>query len=302
MLMDGSDVFSAYGPNLKCKCLDAKKTDETGRRRKHNIDWVITLERDGLANKTQEKRILVKTTRDGEKVYIQYPGKESINDNEYYRPWDFKPKIVRTDGSESLNYSFEDIWDNFELLKECPKDSVRILATLYYRMAFMCDHSESGRDFETVYGSESEDGSFNPRTTSEETLGDFLWIYDPNLDLVSDLSDCFPRMWDMSLEAFLHFIDLLTLNEDCKYYYRSTIVNGTDWKQGIGKVSTLKTFIKILGWVTDDIRLSSLLMAFTHGQMAKANKDDIETITGGLVTPLHYSCFERNEELSDTME
>ncbi len=52
---------------------------ESKRKRKKNIASFLGISRDSLKYGVKEKRILLYETLKGEKIYIQYPGKESTN-------------------------------------------------------------------------------------------------------------------------------------------------------------------------------------------------------------------------------
>jgi hypothetical protein len=73
----------------------------------------------------------------------------------------------------------------------------------------------------------------------------------------------------MSLEAFLFYNELLVWNEDCKYHYKDT-----DWKKG--RVNTLLSHIRILGYMLEEVRLSDIFDGFARQQgISPASNDEV---------------------------
>ncbi|MBA7669392.1 hypothetical protein ES703_77522 [subsurface metagenome] len=63
---------------LGCKIQKAGKRAPVTTSRIANIQWIQNLERKGLSYGKKERQLLMHTTSAGEKIFIQYPGKESI--------------------------------------------------------------------------------------------------------------------------------------------------------------------------------------------------------------------------------
>ena len=82
---------------------------ESKRKRKKNIASFLGISRDSLKYGVKEKRILLYETLKGEKIYIQYPGKESTNKEP--RPLDFRPELETVNGTFMQNITFGYIWD-----------------------------------------------------------------------------------------------------------------------------------------------------------------------------------------------
>ena len=59
-----------------------------------NIQSFAVLDRRGLGFVSKERRVLLHTTPFGERIFIQYPGKESGRRGLDERPWDFRPKLI----------------------------------------------------------------------------------------------------------------------------------------------------------------------------------------------------------------
>ena len=88
---------------LKCTYPNSV-SPETQNRRMRNINALQSLisaaivER-GLEYGLLEERLHLFTTKAGEKVYIQYPGKESAAEGANQRRFDFRPRIMTADGT-----------------------------------------------------------------------------------------------------------------------------------------------------------------------------------------------------------
>ncbi len=254
------------------------------RERASTIGWIRDLDRTGLKYGEREKCVLMQITELGERLYIQFPGKEAIIDGVKKREWDFRPKLAKADGSQSKDMSFQAIWDLFENLENSENYLKRALAALFVRMAFMCDHVPSEPFFQTAFVGSTTEGQMSEDRWHEEELGQVLQ-YRPEKDIIEEISARLPDFNGISLEALLHYNDLLAWNEDCKYFYRDCVLGDKKWHGRTGRVNNLLTHVKILGWLTKDISLSNLLSSFTWGGgVAAASPEEVKIITGGLVS------------------
>jgi len=122
-----------------------KRQAWTSKRTK-NISWIQNLTTQntaGLRFQNKERLLLLAKTTAKESIYIQYPGKESVEDRKYPRPWDFRPKLKMTNGEFAKDLSFYDIWDTiYQNMndKRIPRQYGAVLGLMFYRMAYMCDH------------------------------------------------------------------------------------------------------------------------------------------------------------------
>lgn len=272
---------------LRTELRGAGKTSDLRREREQNILWVRDLERTGLEHGRLEKRIDFATTARGEVLGIQYPGKEAAQEKRT-RPWDFRPKVTLEDGSEGLDLTFDGIWDVlFDILDgvatEEP-DVARALATIFYRMAFMLDHEEADPPSADGVQWVPEEPDPLPPGHADERFGP-VRRYQPPDRVVRALDEAFPDWGGMSLEAFLHYNDLLAWNEDCKYYYRGVVEDGKDWMGRTGRVNNILSHVTIIGFLMEEVKLSRIAGKFASGApgVAPATSDEIARITGGLV-------------------
>lgn len=79
------------------------------KQKMENIAAFNGLSRSGLHFDETERRVLLYTTQKKEKVYVQYPGKESIRENKRY-PNDLRPVLQKADGSFTEDMDFKRIW------------------------------------------------------------------------------------------------------------------------------------------------------------------------------------------------
>lgn len=90
-----------------------------------------SLPRENLSYGITENRILLYETTAGEKLYIQYPGLESSRPGNRKFPLDFRPVLVKADGSYSQDMDFKKIWDIIDLIGQNHKADIDILATIF---------------------------------------------------------------------------------------------------------------------------------------------------------------------------
>ena len=260
------------------------RTSEAGQRRHHNVEWLFRLPKDGLLFRSEVKQILMHETGAGERMYVQFPGKESVREGDKARPHDFFPR-VRTHMGYGPDLSFWDIWrllfEQLEPRKQDMEEDMRVLAAVFYRMAFMVDHhlvEFTSAVRKVGYGA---DGNETEGPSSEEELGR-VYVYRPPRSVV----DYFSRKMDcgmISFEAFLHYNNLLAWNEDCKYYYRAQL-RGSPWMNATGRVNNLLTHISVLGYLLGELTTFDVFYKFSRGAgVAAATSAEIERITGGLV-------------------
>jgi hypothetical protein len=263
------------------------KRSESFRKRMDNINWVNALDISGLASGQRERQIQIALTEAQESLYVRYPGKESIQTRRRSNPnpRDFRPRLERSDGSSSPDLSFEALWDplfnNLEPLSsklepERAKEPELVLAlgVLFYRMAFMLDHHlEERRTFRVKTIEHGQVAAI-----SEVRLEPF-WTYKPPRDLISTIGRIVPDWGGMSLEAFLHYHDILAWNEDCKYYLKKAQL-----ERGTGRVNTLLTHVHVIGFIMGAVKPSALLSGFARQRgVSPAGEDEVIQICSNFI-------------------
>jgi len=276
---------------LQTKIQKAGKRAPVTELRKINIDWIKLLPRTGLSYQKKERQLLIHTTGCNEKIYIQYPGKESRThqkngkkrEKTAIRPWDFRPILYLPGNVEPHeDMSFGTMWAAVfetanELTRKNKKEALRVFATLLYRMAFMLDHEEI-KTFDTEYRDviyKRENIVKSSREVRKRLTTVFK--YKPNKQVLDYISKNCPRWGSMSSEAFLFYNELLVWNEDCKYYYRNFHVrDDAKWIASTGRVNTLLSHIRILGYILRDISLSDIFNDFAKQRgMSPASNDEV---------------------------
>ncbi len=255
-------------------------------RRLANIRWVRDLPREGLEHGVLERWVLIHTTERKERVVIQYPGAESVAKTP--KPWDFRPKVELPDGSRIKDLGFGDIWDSlFVRLGQADGEPLvpAMAATLFYRMAYMKDHVRC-----TTIGNPAI-GFVRNRATESASQGTGPqsfppWLYAPPVEVVHALEGDATDWCGMSLEAFLHYNDILAWNEDSKYYYRDTRNEAEPWQgEPTGRVNTLLTHVNVIGLITRQTKLSNLLSGFSRQGVAPITKEASIRICAPYVVP-----------------
>lgn len=108
---------------------------EAAEKRRFNIHAFLDIERRDLRYNQKERRVLLDTTLKYEKIYIQFPGKESIKNPAM--PFDFRPKLQLEDGSMLQDASFGFIWDILDEIGKEHKAYLSYVAAIFVRMGFI---------------------------------------------------------------------------------------------------------------------------------------------------------------------
>lgn len=282
--MDSTDPeFEALRPELRMGIQNSRRGSLTRHRREENIAWAKGLSLVGLEHDKREGQISIVTTQAGEKVVIQYPGKESIQRKKKWKnDWDFRPKLLKQD---NIDLTFEQIWDplfdDLRLLAgESRKRVGSVLATLYYRIAYMIDYKKDLGDSYEMRVIRIAD-SVVETEHSPFSAGPF-WAYRPPERAVDFVAKAVPKWAGMSFEAFLQYNSLLAWNEDMK-----CLAKFDDWYPGDarGRINTLLTYIRVIGFILDEVRPSALLGGFTRLRgMSPAEEDEIKRICAPFVS------------------
>lgn len=276
---------------LETKIQKAGKRAPVTELRESNINWIKSLPRTGLSYQKKERQILIHTTDSGERIFLQYPGKESIRKDDKQRPWDFRPRLYRSqDKNHHFDMSFGDMLKTIcgaadALENKGKKDILRIFAAILYRMAFMLDHTKiesfSAATRDVTYKNNKELRYSGERTQKYSAL----FKYQPKEQILKHITKEYPQWGEMSFEGFLFYYELLAWNEDCKYYYQNHYIkNSKGWINGKGRLNTLLTGIRIVGYLLGDISLPDLINRFSMG-ISPALPDEVMRVCGGLVNP-----------------
>lgn len=260
---------------------------EAKEKRKHNIDSFIEIDRAGLEYNRIERKILLYVTLQNEKIFIQFPGKESVNSPKM--PADFRPKLQLADGSFMQDASFGFIWDILDEIGKEHKAYLSYVAAIFLRMGYMHDYlkvKELYKSSEIILKNDKVDREL---THSDETLE---W-YKLNLsdDVWHTLNDKIgpiqiSKEKFISFEGFIKFVDLLFQNEDCKYYYKNVFIKGKkNYTYSNGRPNSSAANLLIINYFEGNEKISNLLNSFQKSRgVASFRKKDYSNVTDGIVT------------------
>lgn len=256
--------------------LDSDVKMTSMRKKLHNVEAFSSLDRKGLEFRGIERRLLMKEFPTGEKLYIQYPGKESARENNP-RPWDFRPKLLLPNGEWLKDLSFKDVWDDLYSIKDAHVDLADI-ATIFFRMAYMMDSNPVTRTLDY------EDVDIAGNVVNRGKI-EFTWNeYTPEPSVLDKIFIPSQVLRGVSLPAYLAYNDYLAQNEDCKYFYRAEKENGSTWDGKVGRMNTLLTHMTVIAFMEDKIKFTDIMMRFQRGKgVAPLPANMFEDITGGAV-------------------
>lgn len=263
---------------------------ESKRKRKKNIASFLGISRDSLKYGVKEKRILLYETLKGEKIYIQYPGKESTNKEP--RPLDFRPELETVNGTFMQNITFGYIWDILDEIGRTHNGYLCLIAALIIKEEYMYDYQMCNEQYESyIVDYENNKVSKDSPLTLEWyklNLDDDVWF--TLNDKVGDIKINNNEV--ISLEAFIKFIDLLFQNEDCKYYYINKVEKGKvstidEYDLKNGRNSSGDANLAILSYLQKKKKLSDLLNEFQKGRgVTSYRKSDYSIVTDDIVLNL----------------
>ena len=270
-----SEIAAKY-----CQTLEDTSTE----RRLVNIQSFAVLDRRGLGFASKERRVLLHTTPFGERIFIQYPGKESGRRGLDERPWDFRPKLMMRNGVVAADLAFIDVWTDLQDIASRDRDALPVMAALLFRMAKMVDH----RFTDDVYPSQH---LFNRNLSTLEEGPDVrlpYYRYKPPKRTVDLLQSRLGHIGGVSVEAYLYLNEYIAQNEDCKYYYRGEFAGGRRWGGGMGRSNTLMTYASAVG-VLEGFLDYSVIVNGLHSKSGVSPLDPnlLPDVTDGIVDLEH---------------
>lgn len=251
-------------------------------KRVENVNAFSNIDRSGLERGSNERMMLLYTTLRNEKIYIRYPGKETINSKpDKVRPWDFRPKAKRIDGTYIDDLAFLDIWSDLEHLHNRLSDeNIAKLSALFYRAILMKDTSLVTQNCELVDIDVVNDEREIPNGTER-----LVWnkINLPR-DIIEEINNIIGDIRGLSFEAYLYYNDLLCQNEDCKYYYKAVHVDHKTWNKTVGRKNTFLTHLLILAFLKNQVELIYLAEKFIRGKgVGPLDESKVSDLTNGLI-------------------
>lgn len=254
-------------------------------KRQWNINVFNALDRKQMKYGKLEKRILLYRTLEGEEIYIQYPGKESVENIKM--PLDFRPKVKLKSGDYAIDLSFGAIWDILDEISNNHNAYLKYVATLFFRMGYMHEYEKINENYECeiVKINRGEE-----RVERKEIISLEWYAIQIEDDVWLTLNDKIGWInlengQQISFEGFIKLVDLLFQNEDCKYYYKNVVIEKKDdYKLTNGRTNSSAANLFILNYLEGNVKLSKLLDAFQKSRgVPGIKKGDYSLVTDKIV-------------------
>lgn len=143
-------------------------------------------------------------------------------------PNDMRP-TVWVDGKEiEFDGSFDHVFNFFQYVSHIDTRALEILGCLMFRNAYLLDHDEE-------------------------------LVYKPSSEALDYISSVIPEYEGISVEAYLHYMEMIAWNEDVKYH-----TLGYDVHSGIGRKNNMLTYAHIIAILLGKGSLSKLCSQFSR--------------------------------------
>jgi hypothetical protein len=203
---------------------------------------------------------------------INFPSKKDLNDKVITTLYSFNNFDIKV-GKPGKEFGLETIKYKDGLKRNNPND---MLPMIFEKGL----HIQRVGSFDEVFRKIS---TFAPDYNSLEILGSLLirnaflldhildkngsWRYNPPKKAIEELNKNLPKNFGEPIEVFLHYLELIALNEDVKYHTLGHDVFGT----GVGRYNNLMTYVNIIDILIENRDLSSLMTALLKfaGGMAR---------------------------------
>ncbi len=274
---------------------DYKKVNVGRKYRKQNIVALHRLvttesEKNGLLYQQKEERILIHETMLGEKIYIQFPGKESTRENEKKNLVDFRPKVLGVNGEYLPDFTFQKIWLFIEQLQDKNEEILPLWALLNFKMSRMAMHDLVPAEREYPMEILTMDNDKIKKCESRRDIHIDWYEFRLPESLRSLLKDygLFEfaikkgQRCKCSIEAILYLLELIAQNEDCKYYYMKNGLASDDGNDDLivaGRRSTFNTMLAFQAAIEGTYPLSSFITSLQQGVVRSFSIDEVMKIT-----------------------
>ena len=128
-------------------------SSETQSKRLTNINTIqntidAAIKANNLKYQEKEELLIFFHTSAGEKIGIQYPGKESAESENKRCPYDFRPKIITSDGFILKDLVFADMWSLVEQLNTTHHNMLKTLSSLFFQLGRMTNHQLTEEEYD----------------------------------------------------------------------------------------------------------------------------------------------------------
>lgn len=215
------------------------------------INKILELDINGLVYEESEYAIKIFETGD-EILYLVIPGKESERpEDSGMRPYDFRPELIKA-GERTPRLGFKTMIEEFDNILRRQHNGASILthmARMFYKMAFIEYHIVNFGNLPVYI---AEDHDYDNMTISNLAFAPH-YLYAPGND-IQDLVNEIAEICNMGADTFMYYCDILSWNEDVKYYYREIRErNGTRWNPRVGRYNNLLSYVGVLGFLLNRI-------------------------------------------------
>lgn len=272
----------------------SKVSSETQSKRLTNINIIqntidTAIKNNNLKYQEKEELLIFFHTMAGEKIGIQYPGKESAENGNKRCPYDFRPKIITANGSILKDLVFADMWSLVEQLDTTHHNMLKTLSSLFFQLGRMTNHHLTEEDYDySIYDSDMALISTGKRTIKwnklslDQEIINTLNFFIPSISIDENTT--------LSFEAFIYFFDMILQNEDSKYHYKKNNLSS-------GRITTSDSMLLLVSYFNGHTTLSTLLQRFVSGfGVGKCQTNEIEPATEGLIKIVN-----RKKELCDLL-
>ncbi len=249
-------------------------------KRSTNIEAFDGLDRTGLKAEEFERRILLYKTKLEEKIYCQYPGKESIERSD--RANDLRPELITSSGVRIDRLSIADIL--MAIYESRSDKSIDMIAAIFVCISYMILHEKEQKE----HGIDLCDIKANKIKESSNLRFSFWGLtFDNELrDLLSTQKIKVPHdkhksKISISLEAFMYYIDTLALQEDCKYAIK---------EPPQGRINYVSTLLRFIYRMNKDLPLGSII-GRAGLNVSPLKPELLSDVTNGLLKEEHIKDY-----------
>ena len=173
-------------------------------------------------------------------VLLKKPGKESPpeynrckhkNGTKGNNPNDMTPTLLKKGIVHENKFGFDDIFELIYSIKD--KRTLEVLGSVLFRMAYMMEH---------------EIDNSNVRLNISKKVFQFLESKYPEVDKIP-------------LRVFIYMMEIISLNEDVKYY---TLGYNDNFKNGTGKRNNLLTYSRLIAVLIGGEKFSAFAGSFAR--------------------------------------
>lgn len=176
-------------------------------------------------------------------IAIAKPGKEAapdykgcrhyINHEKTNNPNDMNPQILKSGKKLDKDFTFQNMFEKIEKLMHSDLFGLELMGMLLFRAAFMLDHKKN----------ENEN-----------------WRYNPPEEILEILEKRIPFVDEIPIRVFLHFLEVLSLNEDVKVH----TLGYEGLPQDYGRINTLLTFTNLIAVLLNRVSIAKFAGSFAR--------------------------------------